>query len=128
MDIVDTLLSIEQSLTLWVSNTSAQIDDQRAQIRQVIALRDKLARVAYTLLQRKELPAHDLDTEATALTELAGKMAGISAEIAKAKDVINIVQRVIAVASTLAGIITAVSVNAAFRPRALGGGSDANQL
>ena len=103
MDIVSSLLDIEQELTLYVFNAVPETEDDQASLGQVVALRERLrASVNEIVLYQAQLAALGLPAQAKSLDGLLARLRATTKSMEKAQEVIGTITEVLGVATSIA--------------------------
>jgi predicted nucleic acid-binding Zn-ribbon protein len=101
MDMLETLLGIEQELTTWIFSATPETEEDQQAMTKVQQLRDTLNQtVNQIVLRRVELAATNL-AQASQLTALSARLEKTTKTIESANEVIATVSSVLGVASSL---------------------------
>ena len=106
-DLLDSLMVIDNELVEWILHAHPGSDEEKQQMRQVLALRTRLEHDLNKLvLERLRLAATGLTEQVSRLNVVSEQLCGTGKSISAAKDVLNAAEEVVTIAAqVLASII-----------------------
>jgi hypothetical protein len=99
-DLLDSLAVIDNELVEWILHARPSNDDEKKQMRQVLALRTRLEHDLNKLvLDRLRLSATELEKHVSRLNVVSEQICGTAKSISTAKDVLNAAEEVVIIAA-----------------------------
>jgi hypothetical protein len=99
-DLVDSLSVIDNELVEWILHARPGDDDEKKQMRRVLALRTRLEQDLNKLvLERLRLSPTGLEKQVLRLNAVSEQICGTAKSIGTAKDVLNAAEEVVTIAA-----------------------------
>jgi DNA anti-recombination protein RmuC len=102
----DTLLQIDSSLTDWLVNVAATTDEERADVKRVLALRADLDQKVNALVAyRLQMAVATLPAELAELNEASAAMQSVEKRIESVQSVLSALSTAVTVAAKFASFV-----------------------